>query len=110
MRVFSSTFGWTMARSKVLTRQGIRIEQAGRHEFVVPRFLLDPALPHITDGEEAGDRIRDMRDEAGLLSHEGVQSRGHLVAGRWIQAGGGSSDRYSPSVSWFWLCGSMLHI
>src|ERR1017187_10686368 len=52
---------------EVLSGHGIRIRQVGRHEFVVPGFLLGFALPDFANGESAGNRIRDVHDEAGLL-------------------------------------------
>src|ERR1022692_71154 len=84
---------------EVLSGHGIRIRQVGLHEFVVPGFLLGLALPDFTDGESAGNRIRDVHDKAGLLLQKWVKSRGYLVVGRLIHSGGGKSHKHGHWVS-----------
>src|ERR1017187_1444181 len=86
---------------EVLRGHGIRIRQVGRHEFVVPGFLLGLALPDFANGEAAGNRIRDVHYEAGLLLQKRVKYGGHLVVGRLIHSGGGNFDEYGH---WFSLC------
>src|ERR1035438_7374964 len=64
---------------EILSCHGIRIRQVGRHELVVPGLLLGFALPDFADGESAGNRIRNVHDEAGLRLQKWMKSRGHLV-------------------------------
>jgi hypothetical protein len=55
----------------VLSGYGIRIRQVGLHEFVKPGFMLSFALPDLVDSESAGNRIRDVNDDARLFLRSG---------------------------------------
>jgi len=85
----------------VFGRHGIRIRKIRRYEPVVPRFVLGSIFLNFADRESAGNRISHVHDEAGLVLQKWVKSRCHLVVGRIIQPGGGSSDKYGHWVSQF---------